>query len=310
MSWPFAFWGRAPSDWLEGANDGHTYEVRFVKEPTKEERAAIGAAFHAAMKKGPATASADDWLWAGPWTIFRVGEKRSGTARAVFDHMETVLRAMHEAAAIAEVVFWGARAEGSHAWDAWTRENAKAPTSGPQWKGYSAVSLYGGSRNATLGQGASDGAFELARTGRKAKKGSSAEPGLKVASVLPGVSGWPKKTDDVEVKAQLAGALRAARKGPSESVVALTTEGLFLIANGRIVKELPPKGAVQLAVTESGAMAVTMTPNDEVYAYKVTPSGLDPVGETTVKKGGILWAKGERVFFSSGGSSYFEVTLP
>lgn len=296
MSYPFLFWGREPADWFEGANDGHVYEVRFAKAPSPEQRLAIGKAFHAATKKGAATPADADWKWEGAWTIFRVGEKKAGKAREAFSHMEDVLHAMHGVAPIAEVLFWGARAEGKHAWDKWTRTKAKAPSKGPAWKEYDAVGLYGGARDKKLGAGASDPNFELARTGQKPAKANAGVKQLEIVSAIGG--GFPKYPDDVPTK-KLDGELMASRNGPNGTVVALTRKTLSLIAKsgkGDTLCQLPARSAVQLAVTTDG-IAVTMTPKNEVFAYRIGKTALEPLGEAKAKKGGSLWANDTRVLF-------------
>jgi hypothetical protein len=309
MSYPFLYWGRSPADWFEGANDGHTYEIRFANVLTAEQRVAVGRAFFASMKKGPATAAGDMWQWAGAWTIFRVGEKRGrGGARAVFDHMDTVFRAIHEVAPIAEIVFWCARAPGEHPWDLWTREQGAAPAPGPTWRDYAPLGFHGRARDPGLGSGEPDTSFELARSGKNPPK-PGALSALRVTSVLPGVSGWPEPAAKVAIAATLPGALRASRPGPSDTVVALTTEGLFLVADngaGAIVSEIPAEGAVQLAVIATG-IAVTMAQSGRVRAYRIAATGLEPVAQVQVKKSGPLWANGDRVFFSANSSS-FELT--
>jgi hypothetical protein len=120
------------------------------------------------------------------------------------------------------------------------------------------------------------------------------------------VSGHPSRPPNVDPGAKLAGKLHAALAGPGGTVVALTSEAVHLVSAGKVVHEVPSKGAVQLAVTSSG-VAVTMTPAAVAAAYRVTASVLEPIGEAKAKKAGPLWAKGDRVFFCFV-ASYFEVT--
>lgn len=304
MSFDFLFWGSNPGDWLEGANDGHAYELRFATAPSAEQRRAVGEAFFAALKKAPATASVRDWLWSGPWAVLFVGEKKAGHARALFAHMASVFAALHKAHPLAEVIYWNARTEGTDDWERWTREQSAKPTPGPNWAGLAPMGMYARERDATLASGTSDPAFELARVGKKAANKTG--PTLKVSSVLAGVSGYPLYPENAALPAPLAGDLRAAHLLPSGAVIALTTQALCLVdAQGAVLATRDPAGAIQLSVTTRG-IAVTITPAAEVRAYQIGAASLDLVGETTAKKFGTMWAKDERVFLVNV-ASYFEI---
>jgi hypothetical protein len=162
LSWPFLFYGRRPNDWAEGANDGHLYELRFAGPP---DTGAVAAAFERALHEGVAQAAPAPWRWSGPWALFSVGERRSGRPDAFFDAMERVLNAIHAASPLAEVVFWGARAPGTHPWDLWSLATQPVPTPGPP---YPANELrpprsYGQLRDPSLALAQPDAGFEAAR---------------------------------------------------------------------------------------------------------------------------------------------------
>src|SRR5688572_14992279 len=111
MGFPFRFYGRAPADWYEGANLGHSYEVAFVEAPSAEQQRAIMLLVDERLAAGPAeTSTFKPWLWSGRFGRFAVGERWSGAARAAFARVADVLIEIHRRhRPIAQVLFLGAR---------------------------------------------------------------------------------------------------------------------------------------------------------------------------------------------------------
>ena len=158
----FRTYGFSPTDWYEGANLGHAFEVRFEKAPTAAAKKQLAELFEERMARGPAQASPEPWLWSGPWAYFLVGE-REGDARDTFTSVEATLRAMHRAWPLAEAIFVTARAS--------ALDEDEPPTDGPEYPGIECLSdqLFGRKRNPRLAKGAADKAFEAARLAARPK---------------------------------------------------------------------------------------------------------------------------------------------
>jgi hypothetical protein len=142
----FRFYGVRPRDWREGAASAMRYELALVSAPTAASRAAIVAAFEAAIVSTPVTSAAAPWLWAGRWATFAVGVAvpPDGAAwelarRVMWDRFfNTIEEAMHvvaDAAPIDQVVFVNAAAPSKGAaarWEQWSLAQAPA-TAAPAW---------------------------------------------------------------------------------------------------------------------------------------------------------------------------------
>lgn len=125
---PFRFYGRYPSDWLEGANDGHAFSLQLVAAPDDATLERIAQTFERELDGGAAQLSAEPWSWSGRFAHFRVGERgRVGTA--ILKPVSAALRATHRFAPIRDVVYVNAR-EGSGRWDEWSLAQGP-PDAGP-----------------------------------------------------------------------------------------------------------------------------------------------------------------------------------
>lgn len=216
-AYPFRFYGRRPSDWFEGANAGHLYEIQFEKAPTAEEKAALAEAFEKKLKRGPVEAALQPWLWADRSVQVRLGERRRG-GDAFFDAMEALLRALHRVAPIEQAIFWGCREPfGAHAWDRWSlaqRATPDSPFRGP-----------------AQAQGDTDLAFEEAReiardgaeavAARKAREAKARRSG-KLAAVPIARSARPAHRQvDPETMAKLSGLqIMSARRSETGRIIA------------------------------------------------------------------------------------------
>lgn len=134
MQFPFRFYGRAPADWLEGANGGHRFEVKFVEPPELDQRRRMTTRFEQRLAGGPAESTGGAWLWSGRFARFDVGERWPGASLAAFGRVADVLVEIHrEVAPIAQVIFMGARDRGNGAWDRASVEAQPVPDPGPSY---------------------------------------------------------------------------------------------------------------------------------------------------------------------------------
>lgn len=132
---PFRFYGRAPGDWFEGANDGHGYEIAFAAEPDADARRAFTRTLVHQLASGPARAGGAPWLWSGRFVRLDIGERWLGAVRAAFGQLAGVLVTIHRTIApIAQVIFFGAREPGDGAWDAASVAAQPDPDPGPPYE--------------------------------------------------------------------------------------------------------------------------------------------------------------------------------
>jgi hypothetical protein len=157
---PFLFYGSRPGDWFEGANMGHFYELRFAAPPDADAKARLGRTWGEFTAGG--AVEGGGWLWSGAWALVGAGERHVGRGAAFFARMEHVLRALHDAAPIAEVVFWGARGPSGNEWEAWTLAAQPTPTAGPVYVDRVAPTWYRQPRDASLAAPENDPAFDRA----------------------------------------------------------------------------------------------------------------------------------------------------
>lgn len=128
---PFRFYGRSPSDWIEGASGGHAFSVQFVAPPGEDALARIAELYAAAFEKGDAQAARAPWEWSGRFAHFEVGERGGAHRDARFLAPVTeFLREVHRIAPIRDVVYLNAR-EGLGEWDRWSVAQAQSPDPGP-----------------------------------------------------------------------------------------------------------------------------------------------------------------------------------
>lgn len=168
-SHPFLFWGHSPTDWFEGANEGHIYEVRFVNPPDGSARKAVARELTVALRAGSAVLGSTPLQWSGAWMLVFFGERRAGTARAAFAQVAEALAKVHRVVPIAEVVMLSARAPGASPWDQYTEATARRPKPGPPWRGLVFLGHYS-TRNTKLNAGSPDSAAEEARTAKARRR--------------------------------------------------------------------------------------------------------------------------------------------
>ena len=104
----FRFYNAHPGDWVEGANEGHRYELRFVTEPTAAQRGDLAERYELALSQGPATTAREPWKWSGPFAYFQVGERWIGHPRAAFAKVVEMVRSMNAIAPLEHAAFLGA----------------------------------------------------------------------------------------------------------------------------------------------------------------------------------------------------------
>lgn len=104
----FRFYNASPGDWVEGANEGHRYELCFEREPTSEEKARIAARYENALAQGPATTARASWKWSGPFAHFMIGERWIGHPRAAFAKVADLVRSFDRIVPLAHAAFLGA----------------------------------------------------------------------------------------------------------------------------------------------------------------------------------------------------------
>ena len=151
----YVFYGESPSDWFEGANLGHIYEIVFETEPDAKTKAKIAKLFTKATSKGLVEAAPHPWMWSGRWALFFVGERKKG-GEPFFEAVKALMDQIHATAPLAEVIFRGTRADNTR--------YPRPPTPGPKWPKLQFPKQFGSSIDESLPMGAPDEAFEKART--------------------------------------------------------------------------------------------------------------------------------------------------
>ena len=145
LAFPFLFYGRRPTDWVDGAGMGHAYEVRFREPPCAERRAWIALIFETSLHAtvvAPPDASRP-FQWSGQWALLCVGERRAWgqnfDRERFFDDMAKTFVALHQVAPIAEVVMGNARRRGDNRWDLWSHAQQRRPSTHPPFRAYRRV---------------------------------------------------------------------------------------------------------------------------------------------------------------------------
>ncbi len=163
-AFPFLYHGPSPDDWFD--EPVHAWIVRFASEPTPAQRTSLASAWERATRDFARGLGADfrlPWWWSGAWALVpaRVGDRSPATMRALFEAAQSMLRAAHTAAPIAEVSYaQAADVSSRNAWEAWTVARAPLPTEPPVWPA-EAVTHAKKTRKRT--KAAVDEAFEAAR---------------------------------------------------------------------------------------------------------------------------------------------------
>ena len=129
-AYPFRFYGHgSPSNWLEGANDGHGFTMQFTRTLTEEEWHLLGHEFEAMLSKGPASPGMQPWQWLGPFASFDVGERGSPGAHAIISTVERFLKAAHNLVPIVDATYFNA-CDGMSSWHEWSMQQGP-PDPGP-----------------------------------------------------------------------------------------------------------------------------------------------------------------------------------
>lgn len=161
-------YGLFPGDWYEGANCGHGYEIKFQRVPDATSKQRIAEAYERTLADGPAEPAREPWYWSESWALLYVGQRWDVSADAMAEPFETfsamadLFDKLNEVAAIAEVIFWGARELDE---DEAEEARDEPPSDGPEYPNYSSINddLFGRKRDSSLPKGAVDEAFEQAR---------------------------------------------------------------------------------------------------------------------------------------------------
>ena len=173
---PFLFYGADPAEWGDTADAVQLYEMRFAKAPDQATRLRIGRSFEEALSDSSVRTDPKPWLWAGEWALVPVQRSNGETddedddapyhddfaladeadddgaddddddlddddeqddPHSFIEDMTYALRQIHSVAALAEVVFCGAReATPSDPWEKWTVAAQAERTPGPKWGGW------------------------------------------------------------------------------------------------------------------------------------------------------------------------------
>jgi|GEM_PF-2830281 len=157
----YIFYGESPSDWYEGANLGHPYELVFRQPPNDALKAKIARLIEQKTSKGPVEVAPTPWMWSGRFALFFVGERNAHGDR-FFEAMRALLDLVHAQAQLAEVIFRGTRGDNT--------TYPRPPTPGPRYPKSEFPRMFGSTIDDSLPIGAPDQAFENAR--REKKKSS------------------------------------------------------------------------------------------------------------------------------------------
>lgn len=131
MAYSFRFYGRSPSDWYEGGNLGHSWEVSFARVPSDDEKVALAERYERMLATGAARPSPSPWQWSAHVALLTAGERWSQASRSAFARVAAFLLEAHGIVPIAQVIFCGAREAGTGGWDAWTTATQPVPDPGP-----------------------------------------------------------------------------------------------------------------------------------------------------------------------------------
>jgi HTH-like domain len=132
---PSASTGAARPRRTGGSNDGHYFELCFRREPNGAARGAIAGLFERRLLEGPVSPARAEWLWAGRWARFAVGE-RGRALEAFYDELARLLTAIHAVAPLEQVVSFNVRAFGRDAWETWSTTEQRVPTPGPAYPSF------------------------------------------------------------------------------------------------------------------------------------------------------------------------------
>ncbi len=163
-AFPFLFHGPSPDDWFD--EPVHAWLLRFARAPSPSDRTSLAAAWERAAREHTRGLGADTrlpWLWSGEWALvpIRPGDRSRDTMRALFAAMQSMLRAAHAAAPLAEVIYaQAADVSSDSAWEAWTVEQSPLPTEAPPWP---AEVVTHAKKSRKRSKAAPDASFEAAR---------------------------------------------------------------------------------------------------------------------------------------------------
>jgi hypothetical protein len=124
----FRFYGARPSHWLD---DQLAYELAFVEPPTPEQKLALARAVAESCADSH-LAFASKWLWSSRFALFVLDNFARGLVRHFRDEIPPLMRALHAAAPLEQVVFFGVEDAGDD-WTEWSVAEQEEPTHGPRW---------------------------------------------------------------------------------------------------------------------------------------------------------------------------------
>lgn len=107
----FRFFGESPSDWSEGAADGHLFSIQFERAPSDAELERIAEVYEQSLYQGPARAAFEAWHWSDRFASFWVGERWESSTGGDPAFVGAVCDFLVQASAIVPVVdavFYGA----------------------------------------------------------------------------------------------------------------------------------------------------------------------------------------------------------
>lgn len=172
-AFPFLFYGTSPDDWFD--EPVHCWQLRFARAPSPAERGSLAGAWERGLRDHARGLGADfspAWWWADAWALVsvRVTDRSRDAMRALFDTMQTLVKALHGVVPLAEVVYAQAADVSSRSdWETWTTTAAPVPTEAPVWP--AEVTTHA-KRSRKRTKAATDESFEAARrTARMAPVG-------------------------------------------------------------------------------------------------------------------------------------------
>jgi hypothetical protein len=192
---PFRFYGSRPLEAYEAANDGHFFELCFVRAPEKDALEAIAELFEQRLIDGPASPAHAPWVWAGRWARFALGE-RFVSPDSFYARVRDLLKAVHALQPLEQVVNFNVRAFGEDEWERWSVAQRPVPTTGPAYESFSR-DAYRREYDSTL-KPAPEPAFEATRSRvRSAAESSRAAAAAKGPLAAGKIALVPVSPEDV-----------------------------------------------------------------------------------------------------------------
>lgn len=208
QGFPFRFYGRWPTEWAEGANDGHAFSVTFSRAPTEQELVELAKRFEQRLSAGIARSSAQPWLWSDRLARFLVGERwpSSGQHLAVVAH---AMRDLHEIVPLVDVAYHNAR-NGGGRWDRWSLDQGK-PEPAPEGFYVACLVDYARPTDPAMPAPEPNRAFEAAREQTR-RASANRKASIKLGKRKPGSVGAAPTTYEDGVPGLRAGWTDAQRE--------------------------------------------------------------------------------------------------